>query len=232
VPDAISLTSLRRHWHDIGLFSAVVAAVYLIAAWNDLGIVQRLLLLNFIVVLLHQFEEYSWPGGFPAVANMVMMPSASPDRYPLNQNSSMAANLVFAYGFYLVPVFFPDVIWLGLAPVLVGAVLQVIGHAIYVNIKLRTLYSPGVATAVLGHLPIGVIYIHHILANSMVNWWDWLLAVVYLVVFGFLNFFMMELKWLGDRNSPYPFDQDEMERGGIAKRHELVRERKLELARR
>jgi hypothetical protein len=66
----------------------------------------------------------------------------------------------------------------------------------------------------------------------MVNWWDWLLAVVYLVVFGFLNFFMMELKWLGDRNSPYPFDQDEMERGGIAKRHELVRERKLELARR
>lgn len=75
----------------------------------------------------------------------------------------MTANLVFAYGFYLLPVFFPKVIWLGLAPVLVGAILQVIGHAIFVNIKLRSFYSPGVATAVFGHLPIGAIYIHHIL---------------------------------------------------------------------
>ena len=120
------LKFLRRHWHDIGLFSAIVAGAYLISAWNELVLLQKLLILNFIVVLLHQFEEYSWPGGFPAIANMVLMPnrSAKPDRYPLNQNSSMVANLIFAYVFYLLPVFFPNVIWLGLAPVILGTTVQ------------------------------------------------------------------------------------------------------------
>ena len=58
------LKFLRRHWHDIGLFSAILAGACLIFAWNELALLQKLLLLNFIVVLLHQFEEYSWPGGF------------------------------------------------------------------------------------------------------------------------------------------------------------------------
>ena len=220
----ILLKFLRRHWHDIGLFSAMVAGAYLMFAWDELVLLQKLLLLNFIVVLLHQFEEYSWPGGFPAVANMVMFSSAKPDRYPLNQNSSMVANLIFAYGFYLVPLFFPAVIWLGLAPVLVGLTMQFIGHVVFVNMKLRSFYSPGVATTVFGHVPIGVIYIYQISANHLANGWDWLLAVVYMIVFLSLNFGVIEIILLGDKNSPHPFDQKEMKRFDI--------ERKLNLARR
>jgi hypothetical protein len=148
------------------------------------------------------------------------MRSEKPDRYPLNQNSSMVANLIFAYGFFLLPVFFPNVIWLGLAPVLVGSILQLISHGIYTNIKLKSFYNPGVAATVFGHIPIGVIYIHHILANNMVKLGDWLPAVVYMAVFMFLNFFIIEQKLLGDKNSPYPFDQDEMKRGGVAQKLE------------
>src|SRR5215471_12364857 len=124
------LKFLRRHWHDLGLIPAAIAGIYLIFAWNELILLQKLLILNFIAVLLHQFEEYSWPGGFPAVANNVLFPSLKLDRYlnTLNQNSSMVANLVFAYVFYLLPVFFPNVIWLGLAPVIVGLTVQFIGR--------------------------------------------------------------------------------------------------------
>jgi hypothetical protein len=219
----ITLKFLRRHWHDIGLFSAIIAGAYLIFAWNEIIFLQKLLILNFIVVLLHQFEEYSWPGGFPAVANMILMRSEKPDRYPLNQNSSMVANLIFAYVFYLLPAFFPNVIWLGLATILIGAIAQFIGHAIFVNIKLKSLYSPGVATNVFGWLPIGVIYVYYIVANNMVDLWDWLLAVVWAAVFMFLNFIVIEQKLLGDKNSPYPFDQDEMKRGGVEKKLELAK---------
>ena len=81
---------------------------------------QRLLLLNFVVLLVHQFEEYAWPGGFPATMNTVLQPSPTPDHYKLNQNSATAVNVLAAYGFYLIAVFFPTVIWLGLAPVLFG----------------------------------------------------------------------------------------------------------------
>ena len=221
----IPLKFLRRHWHDIGVFSAMAAAIYLIVAWNDLHVLQRLLLVNFIIILLHQFEEYSWPGGFPAIFNMVFMPSSTPDRYPLNQNSSMVANLILAYGFNLVPVFFHGAIWFGLAPVFLGVFIQVIGHVILINYRLRSLYNPGVATALFGHLPVGILYIHHIQANHLVQSRDWAIAVGYLVVFvGLLS--LLELKLLGDKNSPYPFDPDEMQRFGVAEKLERARRRR------
>jgi hypothetical protein len=220
-----ALKFLRRRWSAIGLFSAVVAGAYLIFAWNELVFLQKLLLLNFIAVLIHQFEEYSWPGGFPAVANKVFMPSLKLDRFmdPLNQNSSMVANLIFAYGFYLLPVFFPNVIWLGLAPVLIGLTMQFLGHVIYVNMKLRSFYSPGVAATVFGHVPIGMIYIYHIVTNSLVNLGDWLLAVAYMTVSMFLIFYIIEQKLFGGKNSPYPFGQDEMKRFDVEKKLELAR---------
>ncbi|HEY3899745.1 MAG TPA: HXXEE domain-containing protein [Chthoniobacter sp.] len=213
---------LRRHWHDFGLISTVVAAVYLIADWSQLVALQQLLLLNFIVVLLHQFEEYGWPGGFPAVANIVMLRSDRPDRYPLNQQSSMVANLLFAYVFYLLPVFFPKMIWLGLAPVLVGFPLQFFGHVIIVNKKLKSLYSPGVATAVFGHLPVAAFYIYQICTNHLATGWDWLFAFLYAIGFAALDFGALEVALLGDKNSRYPFDQDEMERMEIGKKFALA----------
>ena len=218
------LKILRRHWHDIGVISAAVAGIYLILAWHELTCLQTLLLINFIVVLLHQFEEYSWPGGFPAVANMVIFNSVNPDRYPLNQNSSMVANIIFAYGFYLVPVFFPNVIWLGLAPVLVGATIQFVGHVIYVNWKLRSIYSPGVATTIFGHVPVAIIYIDYISTHHLANGSTWLLAIAYMIVFVPLNFGVVETLMLGSKNSSHPFDPDEMKRFDI--------EGKLERARR
>ncbi len=216
---------LRRRWSTIGLFSAGITGVYLILAWNELVFLQKLLLLNFIAVLIHQFEEYTWPGGFPAVANLLFIPSLKLNgvMVPLNQISSMAANLVFAYGFYLVPVFFPKIIWLGLAPVLVGLTMQFIGHVIYVNIKLRSFYSPGVFATIFGHVPIGVIYIHHILANDMVGLGDWLLAVAYMIVSLFLIFYLIEQKLLGGKHEYYPFDRDQMEPGYLVKKFERAK---------
>jgi len=216
-----SLKFLRRHWHDIGLFSAVVAGASLMFAWNEMIFLQKLLILNFIVVLLHQFEEYSWPGGFPAVANMAMMSSEKPDRYPLNQNSSMVANLLFAYVFFLLPVFFPGSIWLGLAPILVGSIIQFISHGIYTNIKLKYFYNPGLAATVFGHIPIAVFYINYIVANNLVNQWDWIWAVVYMFAFLVLDFYLIEQKLLSNKNSPYPFDPDEMKRFNVGKKLEM-----------
>lgn len=218
------LKFLRRHWHELGLLPAIGAGLYLAWDWAELAVLPRLLLLNFIVVLLHQLEEYRWPGGFPAVANLVLLRSATPDRYPVNQHSAMVANLLFAYGFYLLPVFRPDVIWLGLGPVLIGAVVQLVGHGIVINAKLRSLYNPGLATTVLGHVPVGGAYVYQLWANGSATLWDGALAVAYAVSFMLLNFGVLEIRILGDRNSPYPFDEDEMRRGGIVEKFTALRQ--------
>ena len=215
---------LRRHWHDIGLGSAAAAGACLLFGWDNFDVLQRLLILNFIVVLLHQFEEYSWPGGFPAVANVVMVPLMGRSRYfkPLNQLSSAAANLTFAYVFYLLPAFFPSTIWLGLATIIVGAILQVIGHAIVVNYAIRSFYSPGVATAVLGWLPLGVVYVYYIHEKGLATGWEWLGAIAYMIVALTLIFYVIEQLIFGGDNPPYPFDQDEMERFHIPEKLEAA----------
>ncbi len=73
----------RRHWYTVGLFVAVGAIAFLAVRWQTLDVLQRLSLLNFVALLLHQFEEYGWPGGEPAIMNIVLQRSPIPDRYPL-----------------------------------------------------------------------------------------------------------------------------------------------------
>jgi len=42
---------------------AALAIVWLMV--GDLGRMQLILVLNFVVLVLHQFEEMRWPGGSP-----------------------------------------------------------------------------------------------------------------------------------------------------------------------
>lgn len=218
----MALKFLRRHWHELGLVPAIIAGAYVGWGWAELAVLQRILLINFIVVLLHQLEEYRLPGGFPAVANLVLLQSPTPERYPVNQNSAMVANVFFAYLFYLLPAVYPEVIWLGLGPVLIGAAVQFVGHAIVINWKLRSFYNPGLVTTVLGHVPVGAAYIYLISLNDLASRWDWSLATVYAVSFMFVNFGLLEIRILGDKNSPHPFDADEMQRSGIAEKFEAA----------
>jgi hypothetical protein len=217
----------RRHWHDVGLVSAVIAGAYLAVEWGDLTALRRMLILNFIIVLLHQFEEYSWPGGFPALANVVVFPMFS-NSIMLNQLSSAVANCLFAYVFYLLPVFFPNTIWLGLGTFIIGAVTQVIAHAIIANYRVRSLYSPGVATAVFGWLPLAVIYVYYIYEHRLVSGWTWLATIGYTIVINGIIFYLIEQKWLGGENPPYPFEKDEMERFHIPEKFEAAQRLRAE----
>ncbi len=208
---------LRRHWYNIGLYIAIIAAIYLALAWSGIQILQRLLILNFIAMLIHQYEEYALPGGEPAIINMVVQPSDIPDRYPLNQNSAMVTNLLYSYGFCLIPIFFPNVIWLGLAPML-AAVSQLVVHGILNNLKLKSFYNPGLGAVVFIHMPVTVYYIVYIQSNGLANIWIWIAAIVYLVFYMVICLAKLTYTWLADRNSPYPFDEVEMKRFNVTNR--------------
>jgi hypothetical protein len=212
---------VRRHWYEVGAVAAVGAAVGLVLMWQDVGVLRRLLLINFIVLLVHQYEEYGWPGGEPAIMNMALQRSPAPDRYPLNQNSAMVINVLAAYGFYLVPVFFPTVIWLGLAPVLFG-ILQFVIHGVMTNVKLRSVYNPGLAAVVLGHIPVGIYYLYVVHARGLVSVWDLVFGVAYLLAFQYLFLVKMTHTWLADRDSPYAFAAEEMCRFNVPQKLERL----------
>jgi Protein of unknown function with HXXEE motif len=212
---------IRRHWYNIGGAVAVVAIACLFIFWNSMGVLQILLLMNFIAILIHQFEEYGFPGGEPAIINMVMQPSDNPDRYPLNQNSAMITNVLIAYTVYLIPIFLPNIIWLGLAPILFG-MAQFIVHGILTNRKMKSIYNPGLGAVVFLHIPIGAYYIYYIISNGLSSGWDWIIAIVYMIIVVGVVVNKMTYDWLADKNSKYPFAEEEMERFHVKEKLERL----------
>jgi hypothetical protein len=207
----------RRHWYDIGGIVAIGAIACLVIFWNQMDILVRLQLMSFIAILVHQYEEYGFPGGEPAIMNMALQNSDVPDHYPLNQNSAMITNVLATYIVYLLPVFLPHVIWLGLAPMLFG-MAQFIVHGIATNIKMKSIYNPGLGAVVFLHFPLGIYYIWYITSNGLAQGTDWLLAVVYLAFIAGGIVGGLTYRILAKHDSEFVFDDVEMRRFNVAEK--------------
>lgn len=205
---------LRRYWYDIGGILAIPAAIALFVLWKQMEVISILMLINFIGLQIHQFEEYHFPGGGPLLNNFVRDPShIAPDRYPLNQNNAMIGNTAVVYLMYLTPVFFPHVIWLGLAPVIFG-LIQLLIHGVLGIVKAKTLYNPGLGAVLLFHVPVGCYYLYYIVSQNLVTPWDWVFGVLYLGIFmGITQRICYQM--LVSKDSPYPFDQVELKRFNV-----------------
>jgi hypothetical protein len=204
------LNYVIRRWYDIGLVLAVLAIIWVMV--GDLDRVQLILVLNFVVLALHQFEEMRWPGGSPWILNEVFNRRDGPaDRYPLNQANCAFINIT-GWVLYLAPAFFPGAVSLGLAQVLFGMVGQLIVHGFVINIRLKTAYNPGLAAVVLGHIPLGIWYLLQVNGQSHVSGWDWLFGV--LLVASFVGVIMLRVGYglMTDKNTRYPFEPWEMAR--------------------
>lgn len=205
---------INRYWYDFGLLVAVVSAIILAIKWNDLSVLLRLNLISFIAMLVHQFEEYGFPGGEPMIMNRALQGSNIPDRYPLNQFSAMLTNVIFAYVIYLLPVIFPNIICIGIAPILMGF-MQFIIHGIITNIKMKSVYNPGLGAVVFLHIPVGICYFRYITANSLAGKTDWIIGIIYTVaatgfILGFLTYVV-----LSNKNTKWIFNEKELKRFGV-----------------
>lgn len=205
------LKFICRHWYNIGLTVAVAAAAVLAACWQDISVLLRLNTISFIAMLVHQFEEYGFPGGEPMIMNRALQGSDIPDRYPLNQFSAMFTNVFFTYVVYLLPILFPNVIWLGIAPMLMG-MMQFMVHGIMTNIKMKSIYNPGLGAVVFLHIPVGVSYIRYIIVSQLATGATWAIGIIYtLVSTGFVLGYLTYIG-LSDRNTKWIFDDAELKR--------------------
>lgn len=64
-----------RHWYTVGLLVALVGIVALICGWEHMTALLCLNNISFIAMLLHQFEEYGFPGGEPMIMNRALQGS-------------------------------------------------------------------------------------------------------------------------------------------------------------
>lgn len=203
------MTFYRRNWYYMGAI-LFVALSYVMGFWEShFSPIQVILMFSFLAMLAHQVEEYAYPGGFPSIANIAMFGEKNvPDRYPLNANQCLISNVFLTYPFYLAAIFLPQVIWLGLAQVGLG-LFQILAHGIVVNIRLKSLYNPGLATAVFLFLPIGIYYIWYVTTNHLASTGDVIFGVI-ATILAAIVLFLLPILLLRSKESKYPFAEAEM----------------------
>lgn len=194
---------MRLHWFDMGLaFAFITGGIVFLSHLPPLSL---LLWVSLISLFLHQFEEYRYPGYFPGMLNTVMFASKQPDRYPLNTNTALIVNVFTGWLFYfLAAVFAEKALWLGIATILVS-VGNFFAHTFLFNIKGKTLYNPGMLTAIILFAPIVVYFFGGLLIQSnLATLTDWVLGIVLGIILNFIGILKL-IDWLKNENTKYIF---------------------------
>jgi hypothetical protein len=150
----MNLTKFNSIWPNVGFFFALLITTYAFINWNFQNQLALLFLLNFAVLMYHEFEEYSFPGGFKHFFNyetIFALPIPQDDA-PIDDSLILIINLGLwpvYLGSYLVSDAFP---WLGLGLVIFNF-SNIFGHLILFQIKKKG-YNPGFLTALLLMVPI------------------------------------------------------------------------------
>lgn len=201
------------NWYWFNGAVAIIAAIYLAAAWGDLSVIQRIMLGQFIVLNLHFLEEFRLPGGFGMMGNIVEKHSEQPDRYPLNHCNACLGNNWFALVVYPPAIFLPDVTWLTLSVTMFGF-LEVLGHLGVFNILLKIWYNPGLATSIFGFLPLSVTYLVYMYSNgNHISWWLYLVALAYPIAHYLIVFHVVLMRPpFARRDTQFPFTDADVAR--------------------
>ena len=204
----------RRNWYYIGGILFVILSFVMGFFGSRVSHIQLILIYSFMALLIHQFEEYGLPGGFPALFNIIMNgETKAPDRFPQNSHLAMVVNVPLAYSFYIAAILFPHVIWLGLATMFFG-LSQILFHGIVMNRSLKSFYNPGLAACIFLHGPIGVYYIWYVATNGLAGTWDYVGGIIVMILAAVV-IVVLPIRAFSSREAKYPFSKDEMERFGM-----------------
>jgi len=159
------------------LFAAlgVLVAIYLGMNWSNITVLQRLNGFIFIALMLHEWEEFKIPGGFAEM----MTSNLNFSLVDLVSAKLLVAGVILAISF--VPLFFPEAIWLAMAPMILG-VLENVGHFGMGRVfKREQFYTPGMVTAIL-MLPISIYSIVYVVQNNLMPPAYWLFSLLYMFI--------------------------------------------------
>lgn len=182
-----------NNWHFMSVYLAGLVA--LAAIFLPVNAVQQCLLAAIVILLLHFFEEFGYPGGFPLMGVKVMLGSDEMDssRWGANNLNSMFGNWSFLVLLYILPIVFPSIGFLTLSAMMF-LFAEVLMHLIIFPLKLKTLYNAGFLTGVFGLGAIGLYYFTSVFDPSLFRWWDYPLGVAWFVLV-FLFSFRSKLYW-------------------------------------
>jgi|GEM_PF-1438022 len=152
---------ISRYWALIGGIIAIGIILFVLLTGMQFAEINTLLWLHLSLLLLHQFEEYIYPGGFREFFNRTVQIKNASTKTPLNTGGIVLVNVVFGWTAYLISAISGiHNLWLALG--LLGiTVSNGILHAAMALIKRK--YVPGLISGLFLFIPFGVYVIIKIL---------------------------------------------------------------------
>jgi hypothetical protein len=144
---------VTKYWANIGGVIAVVIVFSVFYAGSKFKEMNTLLWLHFAMLLMHQFEEYVYPGGFKEFFQGNIYNKNWILRFPLNDQGIVLVNVVLGWTAYLVSAVKGEkMIWLAIG--LLGVtVLNGLMHTLMFVIRRK--YNPGFITGIIFFIPFG-----------------------------------------------------------------------------
>lgn len=155
---------------------ALAVGVYTLMQWSTLPLLSRMVGLFFVGIVAHVWEENRFPGGFSEMITEHLHFTAKSKDFGEAVTMTL---ILFVVG---VPLLFPRVAFLQLAPMLLGVLEAVMHTALIPLLKLGRPYSPGLVTAVLVLLPNPLYSMIQAVGQHLVHPLDWLWALLYMAV--------------------------------------------------
>lgn len=154
---------INKNWAKIGGLVSIVIILFVIFSNPKLNGIESLFWIHFAIFLLHQFEEFVYPGKFKEFYNETILNKNRITRFPLNDNGIILVNVVFGWTAYLLSaVLGENFIWLTIG--LLGVtILNGIMHTIMFIIKRK--YNPGFISGLLFFIPFGTFLLLKIMRN-------------------------------------------------------------------
>ena len=163
---------LKRDWAKTGFILSIFLFVFLFVFVQKEDFVVFLILLQTPLYMLHETEEYVFPGGFGKFFNTDIFKLDTEDK-PVDQNFIFYINVILIWivlpGFGLLSIKdYQYGLWIPYFSFFAG-----IAH-IALGIKARKLYNPGMIVSLILNIPVGlwsIIYLtnNHILNNLFLN---------------------------------------------------------------
>lgn len=171
---------INKNWANIG--GILATGIILIILFDESSFLdfQSLLWLHFAFLLLHQFEEYSFPGKFKEFYNTNIWNKNPITKFRLNNKGILLVNVILAWTFYLIAAIMGGkTIFLTIG--LVGiSILNGLMHTI-MFFKLRK-YNPGLITGLLLFIPFGIFLLSKINQLEMAEQKSWIIGFAVFII--------------------------------------------------
>jgi hypothetical protein len=159
---------LYDNWFKSTIFLAVYMLIVLLIFVLKTDFALFLIWIQFVVYLIHQFEEYILPGGFVAFFNKKPLGSLKDD-FPLDKKASFWINIPIIFIAYPL-----SAILAGYIDISIGiwtayfSVINAISH-VGMFFKYKFKYNPGLFISLFLNIPIGVYTIYYFAFQDIIS---------------------------------------------------------------